>query len=242
VSLRLGFDVDGVLADFHAAFGRAARRVLRRDVDVPDTPDQPAATLRQHDIERVWKTVEGTVNWWLTLSPCEPDQIPRLYDTARRHGWEVFFLTKRPATAGETVQLQTQYWLEQHGFYLPSVVTVPGSRGELANSLRLDLVVDDLFANCVEVISGSLTRAILLLRDSRQEALKTEATERGIGVVATLGEAISVLDRVQDIRPARQGRLWRLADWFTPPAEAGAPIPPDPRAARSPAPPRPPDA
>ena len=80
----------------------------------------------------------------MTLEPYEPDQVARLYSLTRAAGWEVFFLTNRPASAGDTVQFQTQWWIERQGFYLPAVLTVPGSRGEVANGLRLDLVVDDL--------------------------------------------------------------------------------------------------
>ena len=64
------------------------------------------------------------------LSAYEPDQIARLYELTRRNRWEVFFLTKRPRTLGDTVQVQTQWWIENQGFYLPSVATgrAPGVR------------------------------------------------------------------------------------------------------------------
>ena len=87
-----------------------------------------------------------------------------LRDGARRAVGSVF-LTKRPASAGDPVQFQTQWWLEQHGYYLPAVLTVPGSRGELANALRLDLVVDDQIVNCAEIIGAGPTRTMLMLRD-----------------------------------------------------------------------------
>ena len=64
------------------------------------------------------------------------------------------------------MQFQSQWWLEQQGFYLPSVMTVGGSRGELANALRLDLVIDDQIINCIEIISGSFAKSVLLLRHS----------------------------------------------------------------------------
>ena len=47
-------------------------------------------------------------------------------------------MTKRPPSAGDSVQFQTQWWIERFGFYLPAVLTVPGSRGDVANGLRLD--------------------------------------------------------------------------------------------------------
>ncbi|MEP6914961.1 MAG: hypothetical protein ABJC89_04920, partial [Acidobacteriota bacterium] len=191
--------------------------------------DDPAAdrALVEKDVKRVWDQVARTPNWWMTLLPYEPEQMARLYALTRSAGWEIFFLTKRPASAGDSVQFQTQCWIERYGFYLPSVLTVPGSRGELANALRLDVVIDDLVLNCVEVISASTGKALLLLRNG-DEAAKAHALNRGIGVVRTLTEAIDVLEHLHDVMPSRRGRLLRLVDWFSP-AKPSEPLPHNPR-------------
>jgi hypothetical protein len=228
MSLRIGFDIDGVLADFRTAFHDTARRCLRRDVDSPDDP-KASQSLDQKDVRRVWEYVARTPNWWLELQAHEPDQIARLYNLARASGWEVFFLTNRPASAGDTVQFQTQWWLERHGFYLPAVLTVPGSRGEIANGLRLDIVIDDLVINCVEVVSGSPSKALMLQRDGEPRA-RTHAIDRGIGVVPTLADALVVIERLHQLLPNRRGRLLRLADWFMP-APSSEALPQNPRAA-----------
>src|SRR6185295_6794158 len=118
--------------------------------------------LSSREIKRIWEHVKRTPNWWVRLKPYEPAQIVRLYALARRLKWEVVFMTRRPATAGDPVQFQTQWWLEEQGFFYPAVMTVPGSRGELANALRLDVIVDDQLHNCVDVISASTAKALLL--------------------------------------------------------------------------------
>jgi hypothetical protein len=227
MSLRIGFDIDGVLADFRSAFHDAARAALRRDIPGPDDP-KSSRTIEPKDVRRVWDYVARTTNWWVQLQPHEPDQIARLYSLARAAGWEVFFLTNRPASAGDTIQFQTQWWLERHGFFLPAVLTVPGSRGEIANGLRLDIVIDDLVINCVEVVSGSPAKALLLQRDVEPIARK-HALDRGIGVVPTLAEAIGIVERLHELLPSRRGRLMRLADWFTP-SSNGEALPHNPRA------------
>jgi hypothetical protein len=230
MSLRIGLDIDGVLADFRSAFHRTAQRCLRREVEDPEDA-KSAQSLEQKDIRRVWEHVAKTPNWWLELEPYEPEQIARLYGLTRSAGWEMFFLTNRPASAGDTVQYQTQWWLERQGFYLPSVLTVPGSRGEIANGLRLDIVVDDLVVNCVEVVSGSTAKAVLLMRQG-DETARTHATDRGIGVVETLAETLAVLERLHEALPERRGRLMRLTDWFLPSARGGGRLPLNPRVAR----------
>ena len=166
----------------------------------------------------------------MTLKPYEPDQIARLYSLSRDAGWEVFFLTNRPASAGDSVQFQTQSWIERYGFYMPSVLTIPGSRGEVANGLRLHLAIDDLLLNCIEVVSASTAKALLLLR-SGDKAVEDHALQRGIGVVPTLKDAIEIVQRLHALLPARRGRLMRLADWFSPPAPV-EPLPYNPRLSR----------
>jgi subtilase family serine protease len=73
------------------------------------------------DIDRVWNHIARRPNWWMTLRAYEPAEIARLYALARAHRWEVCFLTKRPASGGDTVQFQTQWWLEQQGFAVERV-------------------------------------------------------------------------------------------------------------------------
>jgi hypothetical protein len=228
MSLRVGIDVDGVLADFRNAFHQAADAC---GVRVPVDPDVATSVrLEPRDVRRVWDYVGKTPNWWTTLAAYEPQEIARLYGLARSAGWEIFFLTNRPASAGDTVQFQTQWWIERHGFYLPAVLTVPGSRGEIANGLRLDLLIDDLVINCVDVVSASAAKAVLVLRSGDKVARK-HAIDRGIGVVPTLAEALVVLQHLHTLIPARRGRLLRLADWFTP-GEVHEALPQNPRVTR----------
>ena len=227
MSLRIGFDIDGVLADFRTAFRQTAERCLRHPVA---EDDQSRSALTSDEIRRVWEHIGRTPNWWMEVPAYEPAQIARLYGLMRAAGWEVFFMTKRPPSAGDSVQFQTQWWIERFGFYLPAVLTVPGSRGEVANGLRLDLIVDDQIINCAEVIGAGATKAVLMLREPDPVA-RTHALNRGIGVVATLSEAITVLEKLHDVVPKRRGRLLRLSDWFTPATEA-QPLPLNPRETR----------
>lgn len=213
MSLRLGVDLDGVVADFRTAFREAATDA---GVSLPaGAPGAPADPISPRDIKRIWEHIRRTANWWTTLKAYEPAQLPRLYELARERKWEVVFLTRRPATAGDPVQFQSQWWLEQQGFYYPAVVTVPGSRGELANALRLDIVVDDQIHNCVDIVSASTAKALLVLRDAADPTAQEHANSRGIGVVAMLEEAIEVISHLHETLKERKGKLQRLSDWFT---------------------------
>jgi hypothetical protein len=239
--LRIGFDLDGVVADFRSAFlDVAAKHLGPAAIRKPNAPLPDLDAVSADDAKRVWKIISDTPNWWLSIAPYEPEQIARLYELARRFRWEVSFLTSRVPTAGDSVQLQSQAWLETYGFYLPAVVTVPGSRGEIANALRLDVVIDDQLLNCLEVIGASQAKAMLMLQmgDSSGRGLEQQANDRGIGVVNSLEQTLGALLHVQEILPQKRGNVMRLAEWFRrkQPEESHV-LPMDPRASR-PLPPR----
>jgi hypothetical protein len=230
--LRVGFDLDGVVADFPKAFVEIAAKVLGREaIRRPISPMPDFDAMSPADAKRVWRVITETPNWWLGLEPYEPDQIARLYQLTRRYRWEVSFLTSRLPTAGDSVQFQSQAWLETHGFYMPAVVTVPGSRGEVANALRLDVVIDDQFLNCLEVISASQSKAMLILRMGDAD-LEKQSIDRGIGIVHHLEEVIDVLLHLQDFLPQKRGVIMRLADWFKTRDREAHVLPMNPRTAR----------
>lgn len=224
--LRLGIDVDGVVADFRSAF----RALAERELGIAG--EDAESDLTKADIDRLWRTVAGTSNWWLDVPPHEPEQIGRLYARVRQSRWEVFFMTSRPPSAGDSVQLQTQVWLERHGFLLPSVLTAPaGVRGELARSLRLDLALDDRIVNCLEITSASNSKAVMVLRNPVESNARESAEARGVGVVSTLAEGVDAIERLAELLSTRRGRLVRLADWFQVKKD-GPGLPLDPRGRR----------
>jgi uncharacterized HAD superfamily protein len=213
MALRLGIDIDGVLADFRTAFRDTARDCLHREVPLDASDDK--TPLGHTDIERVWNHIARSPNWWMSVRAYEPAQIAKLYALSRSARWEVCFLTKRPASAGDAVQFQTQWWLEQQGFYLPAVMTVPGSRGELANALRLDLAIDDQFVNCAEILGAGPTKALLMLRDPNP-TLQQHAIDRGVAVVSSLEETLPILLQLHELMQSQRGRMLRLSEWFRP--------------------------
>lgn len=172
--LRIACDLDGTLADLSSAYRKVEGR-LQSDSDGV-----------------VWDAIRGIEDFWTTLEPLEPGVIRRLFELSQAGQWEVFFVTQRPITRGESVQRQTQRWLMAHGFETPSVVTVPGSRGRAALALDLDFLIDDLPRNCVDVVSDSRCRPLLVARGSDPEAEETAARFK-ISIVRSVSEALDLL-------------------------------------------------
>ena len=198
--MRIAFDLDGVLADFAGAYRNIANRLHPRRGPVvlalaasaaEDAPGgRPSGRLER----RIWREITSTENFWQTLDPLDPGLIGALHVEHVRRGWETFFVTQRPATAGATVQRQTQQWLVEHGFALPSVIVHCASRGQLAAALELDFLVDDTIAHCVDVIDESDATPILVCREE-DAIVETNADRLGIAVCRTGAEALGLIRR-----------------------------------------------
>ncbi len=212
MSLRLGFDLDGVLADLNSTLVREAQRLfpgleVRQGVEsvAPAAVDPDAAeggdpsetspsslSLTRRQERQLWDSVRRIENFWETLDETEPGIIRRLAETARARRWEVMFLTSRPRSAGDVVQLQSQRWLHKHGFEFPSLFVVSTSRGKIAAGLELDVVVDDRPENCLDIAIDSKARAILIWRGD-QAAVPASARRLGIGGVSSVGACLDLL-------------------------------------------------
>jgi FMN phosphatase YigB (HAD superfamily) len=242
VPLRIAFDMDGTLADFSAAYmsieadlsgevvpshekpAPEAREAEQHAEGAAQPQSDPADERRQNERrsarsvkghrDRVWRTIENTPNFWTTLKPLEDGAVKRLYDLTGEHNWEVFFITQRPSTAGGTVQWQTHKWLVEQGFKTPSVIPLSAGRGKAASALKLDYLVDDTPQNCVDVLSDSSTRVILLV-DSRDPLAETSARRLGIGTARSIHEVLDLLVQATAARanPTLFEKLRRLVGW-----------------------------
>ena len=125
--------------------------------------------------------------------------------------WEVIFVTQRPSSAGDPCQLQSQRWLARHGYPMPSVFVLRGSRGKVASALDLDAVVDDRPDNCLDVVVESKARAFLVWRGDPSSSSPANARRLNIEVVASVGECLDMLVKDEPDKPGGLiGRLKRL--------------------------------
>jgi uncharacterized HAD superfamily protein len=240
--LRVGFDLDGTVADMYDALHREAvklfgEKVLRKAADKTAKPpslaeatgatqDSAAARALENKAHRtsakpdddattnipmqelhltarqqmqLWDHVKKIENFWLTLPELEKGIIARIAKNVRERRWEVIFLTTRPSTAGDLVQLQSQQWLQSHGFQYPSVFVVQRSRGKIADALQLDAFVDDRPENCLDIAVESKAKVILIWPGDLKD-VPAGARRLGVRPVNTISEAMALLEQLDDIR------------------------------------------
>ena len=242
MTIRIGFDMDGVVADFATAYRDIERRLFGdKTVGRTDEPEReerarekresraarevhdlrgetPAESHPPHELRRrrdlIWKEIQATPDFWVSLRPIEEGSVRRIYNLMLAHRWEVFFITQRPDTAGDTVQRQSQRWLVQQGFDLPSVLVISGSRGAAAAALRLSYHVDDNPQNCIDVKSDSTARPLLIAPDSDPLTVNG-ARKLGIGVVPSLATCLEILEQASaaESQPGLLERLAALVGW-----------------------------
>jgi hypothetical protein len=222
--------MDGVLADFASAFraveqrlhpgassllpgqpeGEAANPTSAKSPKPKDADDPQEMLVRRED---VWAEICATPDFWTTLQPTEPGAVRRVHDLMMRYRWEVFFITQRPATDGDTVQRQTQRWLVAQGFDLPSVLVIPGSRGAAAAALRLDYHVDDSVQNCLDVMMAAAARVVLI--SNRPEQVSAMSKKLGLAISPSIGVCLDLLEQVSSSasNPTLLRRLAALVGW-----------------------------
>lgn len=211
--------MDGVLADFASAFRAIEEKLFGPAVQEPVETPEEAQVRQEHGLQAVrarqdavWQDIQATADFWLGLAPLEPTAIRRLHEAALANRWEVFFVTRRPATAGETVQRQTQRWLAAQGFELPSVLALSGPRGAAIRTLRLDYHLDDSIENCLDAIADSKVKIMLVSPDPKDPA---STRKLGIACVRSISQALDILEQAAVARsnPSLLQKLSAIVGW-----------------------------
>lgn len=152
--MKLGIDVDGVLADFATAYGRllidiTGRNLLPEGWDIADNPNWPTtwywereAGYTKDEENLVWKQgIYSTNTFWENLEPLPTAvaSLERLLDL-QKEGHDIYFLTHR---SGKRAKYQTETFLVGNGMRFPTVLLTGTDKTPLINGLGLNFFIDD---------------------------------------------------------------------------------------------------
>lgn len=158
--MRVGVDVDGVLADFNRAFITRVIQVTGRNLFPagyePTTwgyPTEVGYTLEEE--AAVWETITEDRCFWSSLTPYPETRaaVEYLHHRAYTHRDDVYFITARP---GLDAKKQTEAWLRAQfghvsGFLSNPTVLITKHKGLAARTLDLDVYIDDRYENAIDV-------------------------------------------------------------------------------------------
>ena len=164
--LKIGFDIDGVLADFNDHFIKVLVAVTGKDLFPPRPFDIPCWNYPEHygytreDTSLVWQFITSDPKFWASLPPYfaayeQRDLIKGLWFH------DVYFITSR---VGAMCKAQTEVWLQENGFWQGQpTVLISGAKGMLAKALNLDFYLDDKWENVADVQVQQPTCQVFLL-------------------------------------------------------------------------------
>ena len=197
--MRIGLDIDGVLADFSRAAAAVFVSVTGRnlipvnfgDLTVPVWLWWEHYGYTKDEARTALDYIHRSSDFWLNLWPLPDANTLRFLLSGFERQHELYFITRRD---GDRVKRQTELWLFDHLKYPINVsgvwptVLIVGYRekGAMAKALQLDIYVDDNCDNANDVVRQSpATRMYLVSRAHNQGV---GGIEPAVTRVGTLGE------------------------------------------------------
>lgn len=168
VNKKVGFDLDGCLADFPSAYEsliieEAGGEDLFPKGTYPPTWDWPQHYgYKDELIKEVWGTIRKSSTFWQYLAPLPGMEWARMVNP---HNHDVYFITDR---AGVRPKQQTEQWLGIQGARKPTVL-IAADKAPIVRALNLDCVIDDKLEHAVAInMLCPETRVYLLDRPYNQ--------------------------------------------------------------------------
>jgi uncharacterized HAD superfamily protein len=164
--VKVGLDIDGVVADFLPAFLRCLeKKVGNGPISLDSIVDMsfkrhPHLTLEM--VEECMVTVSYDPDFWLKLPPLISSEEWRALDRLSREE-RLVFVTHRYERDTYDINGITCEWLKRHGVSKPVVYFTQSVKSKLVEDRDIRLFVDDRHENCQDVAEN--TRAKVLMPD-----------------------------------------------------------------------------
>jgi hypothetical protein len=201
--LRIGIDVDGVLANFFKAYEELTIETTGKDLfldkkwpaQLPQTWNWPETFgYTKEDMNRVWGEIKKSRNFWWNLEPIDDvfSFIQTLGEKTLPTG-EHYFITDRP---GVEPQDQTAWWLSKQGPNPNPAVIISGPharKGQICAGLAITHYLDDKGENILDVLEKSPGTVAVLLAYPYNREFQEEIIINGGKVIQKREEFFDLL-------------------------------------------------
>lgn len=157
-SMKYGMDLDGVLANFGARVIDAANTLWPGKLSpdfVPDNWDY-IGTFTKEEWVQVWSVIKATPHFWLNIKPTRG--AVDLHN-GMQYDDNIYFITARAQTLGESPLVQSSLWLREQGLWSrnghSTIIPVGDSKNKklVFQGLGLKYMLDD-YAPTVEELNA----------------------------------------------------------------------------------------
>ena len=157
--MRVGCDVDGVLANFNFDYQQTIIRITGHNLFQPCDQENPPVwnypELRgytKEEMRKVWDYIRTSDDFFERLLPLDGATSLDLVMPGLEDHHDIYFITNRP---GVTAKRQTERWLFHWLNYgltpYTSTVLIAENKAVIAQGLKLDVYLDDKWENAWEV-------------------------------------------------------------------------------------------
>ena len=185
--LKIGIDVDGVVYNFVSAFRELAIQTFGKDFSVFSSDwDFSNWGLSPEEYKHLWTRVRNSVDWFLENEKPYSFAVESL---SRLKDHELYFITTRASTQGDTVLRQTQLQLNRLGIEFPTVI-VRSDKGPVVAGLGLDFYVDDYVENLKRAEKCSPNTKLFLVNQTYNKDLSVPDSWTRVNTLKEFAERI----------------------------------------------------
>jgi uncharacterized HAD superfamily protein len=157
--INIGIDIDGVQAAFGTKYSQILRELYGESCPIISTEGMEVPAwdwaewypLTKEQLAEGWKKLQETKNFWTNLEMTNIEQVQYLIKVLDNHpSINIYFLTNRAQTVGDTVVKQSIESLKSFGWSNPQVIATT-QKGAVARALDLRFFIDDMAENCAQV-------------------------------------------------------------------------------------------
>lgn len=161
--MKIGFDVDGVMANFTAAYQALTVRIAGVNLFLPGDDVNPPCwdwpEYRGYDadvMKRVWKHIRSTPDWWERLAPLDGAETLAMCMPELDQKHDLYYATAR---GGNNVKRQTESWIRNYVGAPAPTVLIAQDKALVMAALRLDAYIDDNLDNILSCVAANADEA-----------------------------------------------------------------------------------